>query len=62
MTIDAIAEVVGSHRTMGCVIEITSLLFNPGIVQRQSPPDRSWFAVGAINDLTTTREAEVKEL
>ena len=62
MTIDAIAEVVGSHRTMGCVIEITSQLFNPGIVQRESPPDRSWFAVGAINDFTTAREAEVKEL
>ncbi len=62
MTIDAIAEVVGSHRTMGCVIEITSQLFIPGIVQRQSPPDRSWFAVGAINDLATAREAEVKEL
>jgi 2-dehydropantoate 2-reductase len=62
MTIDAIAEVVGSHRTMGCVIEITSQLFNPGIVQRESPPDRSWFSVGAINDFTTSREAEVKEL
>lgn len=62
MTIDAIAAVVGPHRTMGCVIEITSQIFEPGLVQRQSPPNRSWFAVGSIDASTIDREIEVKEL
>ena len=62
MTIDAIAKVVGLDRTMGCVIEITSQMFDPGVVQRQSPPDRSWFAVGGIAAATTSREIEIQEV
>ena len=62
MTIDAIADVVGPERTIGCVIEISSQMFEPGIVKRQSPPDRSWFAVGSIDPATAGREAEVQEL
>jgi len=62
MTIDAIADVVGPERTIGCVIEISSQMFEPGIVKRQSPPDRSWFAVGSIDPATEGREDEVQEL
>ena len=62
MTIDAISSVVGSHRTMGCVIEISSQMFDPGIVQRQSPPDRSWFAVGSIDESASNRETDVQEI
>ena len=62
MTIDAIADVVGPERTIGCVIEISSQMFEPGIVKRQSPPDRSWFAVGSIDPATAGREGEVQEL
>ncbi len=49
MTVDVIADVVGPDRTMGCVIEISSMMFDPGVVQRHSPPPRSWFAVGSID-------------
>lgn len=62
MTVDAIAEVVGPERTIGCVIEISSQMFVPGIVQRQSPHDRSWFAVGGIDPATAGREVEVQQL
>ncbi len=62
MTIDAIADVVGPERTIGCVIEISSQMFEPGIIQRHSPPDRSWFAVGGIDPATQGREGEVQEL
>ena len=62
MTIDAIADVVGPERTIGCVIEISSQMFEPGNVKRQSPPDRSWFAVGSIDPATAGREGEVQEL
>jgi len=62
MTVDTIAEVVGPKRTMGCVIEISSMMFDPGIVQRHSPPPRSWFAVGSIHPAARGRESEVAGL
>lgn len=62
MTTDVIAEVVGPQRTIGCVIEISSTMFDPGVVQRDSPPARSWFAVGGIDPATAGREAEIGDL
>lgn len=62
MTIDAIAAVVGPERTIGCVIEVSSQMFEPGHVKRQSPPDRSWFAVGSIDPATEGREGEIVEI
>ncbi len=62
MTVDTIADVVGPERTMGCVIEISSMMFDPGVVERHSPHARSWFAVGSIDDRATGREAEIADL
>jgi 2-dehydropantoate 2-reductase len=62
MSVDAIADVVGTRRTLGCVIEITSMMFEPGVVERHSPPARSWFAVGALDDGARGREGEITEL
>lgn len=62
MTTDIVAEVVGPERTMGCVIEISSMMFDPGIVLRHSPPTRSWFAVGSIDPATRGREDEIAGL
>jgi 2-dehydropantoate 2-reductase len=62
MTLDAIADVVGAHRTLGCVIEISSMMFEPGVIERNSGPDRSWFALGSIDASTKGREEEVAAL
>lgn len=62
MTVDAIAEIVGPQRTLGCVIEITSMMFEPGVVERHSPFDRSWFALGSLDAETTDRIEEVAGL
>lgn len=62
MTLDAIADVVGSHRTLGCVIEISSMMFEPGVIERNSGPDRSWFALGSIDASTNGREEEIAAL
>jgi 2-dehydropantoate 2-reductase len=62
MTTDIIAEVVGPARTIGCVIEITSAMFEPGVVVRDSPPDRSWFATGSIDPSTHGRESVIADL
>jgi 2-dehydropantoate 2-reductase len=62
MTADIIAGVVGPERTLGCVIEISSGMFDPGVVVRHSPPPRSWFAVGSLTPATRGREAEIADL
>ncbi|QNE45820.1 2-dehydropantoate 2-reductase [Glaciihabitans sp. INWT7] len=62
MTVDDIARVVGVERTLGAVIEISSNMFEPGIVERQSPHARSWFAVGGIDPSTRGREHEAADL
>lgn len=62
MTVDVISDVVGAHRTLGCVIEISSTMEDPGIVRRHSGPDRSWFALGSLSDATAGRVDEVAEL
>ncbi|NND49463.1 MAG: 2-dehydropantoate 2-reductase [Rhizobiales bacterium] len=62
MTNRTIADVVGPQRTMGCVIEISSMMFDPGVVMRHSPPSRSWFAVGAIDQTAKGRETEIADL
>lgn len=62
MSTDDIAAAVGPARTMGCVIEISSMMFEPGVIERHSPQDRSWFAVGSAFEETRGREEEVARL
>jgi 2-dehydropantoate 2-reductase len=45
MTTGAVAAAVGADRAVGTVIEVSATLAEPGIVQRHTPPERSWFAV-----------------
>jgi 2-dehydropantoate 2-reductase len=62
MTTQVVADVVGAERTIGAVIEITSAMFEPGIVERHSGPERSWFAVGGVDPATRGREEEIASL
>jgi len=62
MTTDVIAAAVGPQRTLGTVIEVSSEMTVPGVVERHSPPERSWFAVGSIDPATAGREREVADL
>lgn len=47
MTTETVAEIVGTDRTVGTVIEISSTMVDPGIVHRHVDTERSWFAVDA---------------
>ena len=48
MTHEDIAGVVGTHRTIGAVIQIASNMWEPGMTTRQNDTDESWFAIGAL--------------
>lgn len=47
LTTGAVAAAVGAERTVGCVIEVSATMTDPGVVHRHTPPERSWFAVDA---------------
>ena len=59
MTLGDIESVVGEHRALGAVIEVTSSMFDPGVVVRQTPPEVSWFAVGGRNDVAHAKAKPV---
>jgi 2-dehydropantoate 2-reductase len=62
MTADVVRDAVGPHRALGAVRECSAELTVPGIVQRHTPPARSWFAVGSLGPQTAGREHEVADL
>ena len=62
MTASEIEEIVGPDRTLGCVVELSSEIFTPGIVQRNTSPDKTWFGVGALKSAMTARISEVDDL
>ncbi|CAB4824320.1 MAG: hypothetical protein F2763_01870 [Actinobacteria bacterium] len=62
MTIDDIAPIVGGDRTVGAVIEIAAAMWSPGIVERHTPPEGTWFALGSLSDDTFDRLHFVAEL
>lgn len=62
MTAATVADVAGEARTLGCVIEVSSTMYEPGIIHRHTPRDRSWFAVGSLSPATAGRESDVADL
>jgi len=62
MTAHDIAEIVGAHRTLGCVVELSSELFDPGIVKRNTAPDHTWFGIGALDPSMEARLPEAREV
>jgi 2-dehydropantoate 2-reductase len=62
MTAEDIADVVGPSRTIGCVVELSSEIFTPGIVQRNTPPEGTWFGVGSLDPSMDPRIGEIETL
>ena len=62
MTAGDIEDIVGEDRTIGCVVELSSEIFTPGIVQRNTPPAKTWFGLGALKPHMEERVGEIKDL
>ena len=62
MTTDDIVEVVGQNRTVGCVVELSSEIFTPGLVQRNTPHEKTWFGLGALEPSMSERVWEIEVL
>lgn len=62
MTAEIVADVVGPSRTLGCVLEMSSEIFHPGIVRRNTSRKSTWFGIGSLDGSTRHREVEVQSI
>jgi len=62
MTAEMIAEIVGVERTLGCVVELASQMFEPGVIHRTTKKERTWFGIGAFDSTQEGRIEEIAEL
>lgn len=59
MTASDVSSIAGDARTLGTVIEVSSTMYEPGVIHRHTPRERSWFAVGSLTAATHGREEEL---
>ncbi|HSN40733.1 MAG TPA: 2-dehydropantoate 2-reductase N-terminal domain-containing protein [Burkholderiales bacterium] len=59
MNDDAIAAIVGRERALGCVVELQAELFTPGLIQRNTMRQGTWFSVGELDGAYTSRVREI---
>lgn len=57
-----IAEIVGSNRTMGCVVEWGAALLEPGVCELTSSTDSLSFHMGKMEGISDEKYNEVKQL
>jgi 2-dehydropantoate 2-reductase len=62
MTAEPLAEIVGIERTVGCVVELSSQLFEPATIKRNTDTGHTWFGVGAFDPAHADRVGEIAEL
>jgi 2-dehydropantoate 2-reductase len=62
MMATVIRDIVGCERTLGCVVELSSEMFTPGEVRRNTPPGRTWIGLGSLDAATEPRLADMQAL
>ena len=62
MNDDSIATIIGRGRTLGCVVELQAELFTPGVIQRNTTRQGTWFSVGELDGAYTPRVREIEAL
>ena len=62
MTADGIAEIVGPQRTIACVVELASEIFEPGKVKRSLTHAKTWFGLGALDPSMAARVPEIEAI
>ena len=57
-----IAPIVGAERDMGCVVELSSEVFEPGLVQRDTDHTTTRFVLGELDGKITPRVKEIAQI
>ena len=59
---DSIASILGRERTIGCSMELSGEIFTPGLVQRNTSRQDTWFGVGELDGFNTRRVQEIQSI
>ncbi len=59
---DAIADIVGRSRTVGCVLELSAESFAAGVVKRKTPRARTWLGLGELDGGMSARLAQLQTI
>ncbi|HTD89034.1 MAG TPA: 2-dehydropantoate 2-reductase N-terminal domain-containing protein, partial [Burkholderiales bacterium] len=59
---DSIAAIIGKERVVGCVVELSAEIFDPGFVKRNTTHKSTWFSVGELDGFYTDRVKEIQSL
>ncbi len=62
MNDDAIANLLGKGRNLGAVVELSAEVFTPGVIKRNTPVDRTWFALGELDGQKTARLEAIRSI
>jgi 2-dehydropantoate 2-reductase len=62
MNDETIASIIGRERTLGAVVELSAEIYEPGILQRDTTRDGTWFAVGELDGSITPRLEAVQKI
>ena len=59
---DSLVSIIGKQRVVGCVVELSAEIFNPGFVKRNTTHKSTWFSVGEHDGFLTERVQEIQSL
>lgn len=59
---EVLTPIVGESRVVGCVFELSAEVFTPGVVQRNTTHERTWFGIGEHHGRTTPRLKTIQKL
>ena len=62
MTAGIIEKSVGKKRTVGCVVELSSEMTQPGVVQRNTPQEKTWFGLGTTYKKNASAVDEIRSI
>jgi 2-dehydropantoate 2-reductase len=62
MVADVIRDVAGPARTLGCVVELSSEMFTPGRIKRNTPPRKTWIGLGTLDGGPADRLPDMQTL
>ena len=57
-----VAPIIGSERDVGCAFELSAEVFTPGLVQRNTMRERTWFGIGELHGRVTSRLTEIQKI
>jgi 2-dehydropantoate 2-reductase len=57
-----VAPIIGYTRDIGCTIELSAEVFTPGVIQRNTDHQKTWFGLGELNGRITPRLREIEAL